>query len=261
MDNFFLQALLAGTILALAAGPLGSVMIWRRMVYFGAAVSHSALLGVAFGLLLGIAPSWGILLFCLLSGAGLYLLENNRRLSNETLLGILAHAALAAGLVIVSMLDNVRVDLMAYLFGDILALGPTDLWLVGGVSAMVLAILLRLWRPLLSVTANREIARVEGVHVDRVNLAYVLLLATLIAVGMKVIGIMLIVSLLLIPAAAARHLAGTPEQMAVIASGFGVISVALGMYASFQWDLPSGPAIVLAATAIFIVVALLWRTE
>lgn len=245
------RAMLGGVGVAVAAGPLGCIMVWRRMAYFGAALSHSALLGVALGLLLGMNVSLAVLLFCVLLGVLLFLLERQRVLPRDTLLGILAHASLAVGLVVVSFMEGLRIDLMGYLFGDILAVSAADLYLICGLSGGVLLGLLFLWRPLLSVTVNEDLAAVEGVAVEPVRLAYTLMIAVIVATGMKLVGVLLIVSLLIIPAAAARHLSPNPESMAVLAALIGCLSVPLGLYGSLVWDVPSGPFIVVVATLLF----------
>ena len=227
------------------------------MAYFGATLAHSALLGVALGFLLGIDLTTGILATCIAMAALLALLERQRFLAADTLLGVLAHVALAAGLVVVAFMDRVRVDLMAYLFGDVLAVSRDELWLIGAVSMAALATLALLWRSLLSITVNEDLAAVEGVKVGRVRLAYVVLLAAVVAVGMKLVGMLLIISLLIVPAAAARRLTRSPESMAFAAAGIGVFSTVLGLLASLQWDVPSGPMIVLTAALMFVLSLLL----
>lgn len=254
MEDFLARALLGGVGVALAAGPLGCVIVWRRMAYFGAALSHSALLGVALGFVLGINLTLGILLFCLLLASLLVLLERYQFLASDTLLGIMAHAALAAGLVVVAALGTLRVDLMGYLFGDVLAIGAGDLYVIYTLAAITLAVLALTWRSLLSLTVSEELAAAEGVPVVRVRLIFMLLIASVIAVGMKVVGMLLIISLLIIPAAAARRVAATPEQMAVGAALLGALSVVLGLWGSLRWDLPAGPAVVVAATLLFALV-------
>ncbi|MDX1432332.1 MAG: iron chelate uptake ABC transporter family permease subunit [Gammaproteobacteria bacterium] len=256
MDDFFYRALLGGIGVALAAGPVGCFVVWRRMVYFGAALAHSALLGVALGFLLGIDLSLGIFALCLALGVVLVALERQRALPVDTVLGVLAHVALAAGLVVVAFLDTLRVDLMGYLFGDVLAVGRTDLAYIYVLAAISLAALALLWRDLLAITVDEDMAAVEGVRVTRVRLLFVLLVAGVVAIGMKIVGMLLIVSLLIVPAAAARRLSTTPEQMALVAAGLGVVAVLLGLYASLAWDLPSGPLIVLAAAALFVLTRL-----
>lgn len=257
MDDFLIRALLAGLGVALAAGPLGCFVVWRRMAYFGDALAHSALLGAALALALEVNLLLGVVCFSLAVGVGLVALERQRLLATDTLLGILAHGGLAIGLIALSLLQTVRIDLLSLLFGDILAVTWADLALIGGMLAVVLGALVVLWRPLLAATVQAELAAVEGVPVAGTRLAFTLLLAALVGVGMKVVGVMLIVSLLIVPAAAARRLSRTPEQMAVGASALGAASVALGLWASLQWDAPSGPAIVAAAILLFALLAAL----
>lgn len=251
MDEFLLRALLAGLAVAVAAGPLGAFVVWRRMAYFGGALSHAALLGVALGLLVGAAPWAGVAVVVVVSALMLSGLQGVKGLSLDTLLGIVAHGALALGLIASAMLVSVRVDLMVYLFGDILAVGWADVaWLAGG-TLVIGAVLLKLWQPLLNATVHADLAHVEGVDVRRVELLFMLLLALVVALAMKVVGILLVTSMLVVPAAAARSFARTPEAMAGAAVLIGTLSVGLGLWGSFNFDAPAGPAIVVAATALF----------
>ena len=251
MEEFFLRALLGGSGVALAAGPVGCFIVWRRMVYFGAALAHSALLGVALGFLLGIDLTVGIFALCVLLAVLFVLIERQQLLPTDTLLGVLAHVALAGGLVIVAFLTTLRVDLMGYLFGDILAITDADLAVIATLAVMTLAGMAFMWRNLLAITVNEDLAAVEGVPVTGVRLTFVLMVAGVVAIGMKIVGMLLILSLIIIPAAAARRLATTPERMALLAMLFGVLSVVIGLYASLYWDLPSGPLIVLTAALFF----------
>lgn len=253
MDDFLLRALAAGVGVALVAGPLGCFVVWRRMAYFGATLAHAALLGIALGLLFKINLYLGILFVCLVVSASLLALERRRLLPTDTLLGILAHGALAVGLVVVSFMESVRIDLMAYLFGDILAVGAADLiWIYGG-GAVCLLLLVRIWRALLSATVHEELARVDGINIELVRLVFLLVLSAMVAAGMQVIGLLLIVSMLIIPPALARRFAVTPEQMAVLASVLGCVAVGGGLGMSVQWDTPAGPSIVAVAAALFVV--------
>ena len=257
MDDFLIRALAAGAGVAFVAGPLGSFVVWRRMAFFGGTLSHSALLGVALGFLWGINLSFSIFAVCALVAVILVMLEKKTRLASDTLLGILAHASLAVGLIALAVLESRRIDLMAYLFGDILATTAMDIVVIylGGVG--VLVVMAFLWRPLLSATVHEELALVEGVPVTAVNLAFMLMLAVVVALAMKVVGILLVTSLIIIPAAAARPLSATPERMALLAGGIGCLAVAGGLWGSVAFDTPSGPSIVVAAFALFVVSAAL----
>ncbi|WP_462380343.1 zinc ABC transporter permease subunit ZnuB [Pseudomonas sp. Marseille-QA0892] len=252
MIDFLFNALLAGLALALVAGPLGSFVVWRRMAYFGDTLSHAALLGVALGLALDIAPMLAVTVGCVLIAILLVTLQRRQPLASDTLLGILAHSTLSLGLVALSYMRDVRVDLMGYLFGDLLAVSNTDLaWMIGG-SALVLVLLAVLWRPLLAITVHEELAKVEGLPVAGIRLALMLLIAVVIAVAMKIVGVLLITSLLIIPAAAAQRHARTPEQMAIGASVLGMAAVGAGLAMSWYQDTPAGPSIVVCAAAMFL---------
>ena len=256
MDDFLLRALLGGIGVAMVAGPLGAFVVWRRMAYFGAAMAHSALLGVALGLLLELDLNVAVIAVCGALAVLVAALERYKGLATDTVLGIVAHVSLAVALVALAFMETARVDLFAYLFGDILAVTRLDLvWIYGG-GLTALAALVAMWRPLLAATVHEELAEVEGAPVAGVRLAFMLLLALVIAVGLKVVGLLLITSLLIIPAAAARRVARTPEQMAVIASAIGCLAVAGGLYGSLRWDSPAGPSIVVAAAVLFTAVTL-----
>lgn len=252
MPDFLLYALLAGIAVALVAGPLGAFAVWRRMAYFGDTLAHSALLGVTFGLLLGVNLNLAVALGCLLLALVLVALQQNRFLATDTLLGILSHSTLALGLVCVSLFSETRIDLLAYLFGDILSVSPLDVASIWIISTSVILVIAWLWRPLLAITVHEELAEVEGVPVAKVRTLLMLLMALVIAIAMKVVGVLLITALLIIPAAASRRLSSTPESMAIIASLLGCLAVSLGLMASYYWDSPAGPSIVLAATGLFI---------
>jgi len=259
MADFLLNALLAGLALALVAGPLGSLVVWRRMAYFGDTLSHAALLGVALGLMLDVSPTLAVTVGCIMLAVLLVTLQTRQPLASDTLLGILAHSTLSLGLVVLSFMQDVRVDLMAYLFGDLLAVSPNDLaWILGG-SALVLLVLLVLWRPLLAITVHEELAKVEGLPVAAIRLGLMMLIAVVIAVAMKIVGVLLITSLLIIPAATAQRHARTPEQMAGGASLLGLVAVCAGLALSWFKDTPAGPSIVVAAAGLFLLSFLLPR--
>lgn len=251
MDDFIWRAVLGGLGLAVVAGPLGSFVVWRRMAFFGDALAHSALLGIAIGFVLQINLTAGVVAVCVLLAVLLAVLQRRTRLAGDTILGIFAHSSLAFGLVVVSFMDRLRLDLISFLFGDILAVSPLDLgWIYGG-GVAILAALAYLWQPLLSLTVHEDLARVEGVSADRVRLAFVLLLALAIAIAMKIVGVLLITALLIVPAATARNFARSPEQMAALAALIGALAVAGGLAASLAFDTPSGPSIVAAAAVLF----------
>lgn len=259
--EFVWRAFAAGIGVALIAGPLGCFVVWRRMAYFGTSLAHNAFLGIALGILLGIQPVLGIAAAAIAVALLLVLLQRQRELADDTLLGILAHSGMALGLVALSFLEGLRVDLLGYLFGDILAVSWTDVLWIYVTTAGALLGLMVLWRPLLMVSIHPELAAAEGAPVLVVRLAFMIMIAVVIAIAMKIIGILLITSMLIIPAAAARRFASTPEGMALIAAVIGVLSVTGGMAGSITMDIPSGPAIVVAATFAFVVALLVGRRK
>ncbi|MCD2173362.1 iron chelate uptake ABC transporter family permease subunit [Rhizobium sp. C4] len=253
LDDFFVRALLAGLGLALVAGPLGCFVIWRRMAYFGDTMAHSALLGVALSLLFKVNLTVSVFVVAAVVSLALLALQRRGALSTDALLGILSHSTLAIGLVLAAFLTWVRFDLMTYLFGDILAVGPTDIVMIWGGGILVLLALAKLWRPLIAATVNPELAEAEGMQPERTRLYFMLLLALVIAIAIKVVGILLVTAMLIIPAAAARRFSNSPEVMAVVASLLGMVAVVGGLFGSLRFDTPSGPSIVVAALIIFLV--------
>lgn len=251
MINFLLYALLAGLGVAAVAGPLGCFVVWRRMAYFGDTLAHSALLGVALGVMLNTDIGLAVTSVCLLMALALVALERQGILALDTLLGILSHSALAAGLVVISQLPNIRVDLMSLLFGDLLSVTISDLWAIYAGASLGIALLIWLWNPLISITVEPELAAIEGVPVTKVRTALMLITALVIAIAMKIVGVLLITALLVIPAATARRLSSTPESMAVVASLVAMIAVICGLAASWHLDTPAGPSVVISATLMF----------
>ena len=252
MFDLLLRALIGGLGVAAVAGPLGAFVVWRRMAYFGDTLAHSALLGVALGMLFDINLNLAVIVLCVGLALVLVTLQKKHFIASDTLLGILAHSSLSLGLVAVSFLDNIRIDLMAYLFGDLLAISPQDLYWIYGGGILVLGLLTFFWKPLLAVTVNEELAQVEGYPVAAIRLLLMLLVALVIAVAMKIVGVLLITSLMIIPAATARKLSNSPAQMASVASVIGCLAVASGLWVSYQWDTPAGPSVVVCAAILFL---------
>jgi zinc transport system permease protein len=258
LDDFMVRAALAGVGVALAAAPLGCFVVWRRMAYFGDATAHAAILGVALSLTFEMSIFPGVLAVALIMALSVTALSE-RGYAMDTLLGVLAHSSLAFGLVAVSFLSGIRIDLMAYLFGDILAVSRLDLLVIWGGALAVIGLIASRWSSLLTSTLNEELAYASGLNPKRERLILTLALAITVAVAIKVVGVLLIAALLIIPAAAARVLARTPEAMAVIAAIIGSISAIGGLRAAYVIDTPAGPSIVCVAAVIFAVLGVFAR--
>jgi len=250
LDDFLVRAGLAGVGLSLATGPLGAFVVWRRMAYFGDATAHAAILGVALALAADLPVGLGTLAVALLMAVTVATLAA-RGWAMDTTLGVLAHSALAFGLVAISFVHGVRTDLSAWLFGDILAVTRGDLAYIWGGASLVAAVLIWRWSALLTATLNEDLAHASGLNPDRERLVLVLALAVVVAVALKVVGALLIAAMLIIPAAAARGLTRSPESMALVAVVIGAVASICGLGLSLWQDSPAGPSIVACAAVVF----------
>lgn len=250
IDDFLWRAGLGAGLLAAACGPIGCFILWRRLAYVGESVAHMGLLGAALGLLMGINALVGTVALAI-AAALIMARAPDRAIPAGTFVGIIGHAGLALGFVVLSMMDTVRTDLLGYLFGDVLALQNTDVIVIAAVGTAVLILTAMLWRPLLRSAAAGPIAIAEGKSSPWAQTGFLVLTAVLVAFGLKVVGALLIVALLIIPPAAARPFARTPEAMALGATLFGALAAPIGLAASLIADAPAGPCIVLAATGLF----------
>ena len=256
MIELLLPPLFAGLAVALVSGPMGAFVVWRRMAFFGDTLAHGALLGAALGLALDISLYLAVVAVCLGLAGALTALQHQQQLASDTLLGIVAHTTLALGVIAISLQEGIQVDLFAYLFGDLLAVGWQDALALWAGAILILLLMLWQWRSLLSITVSEELAQVEGVAVQRTRLLLMLLLALLIAGAIRTVGVLLITSLLVIPAASARRLTHTPAQMAAVASVLGTLAVLAGLAVSWFANTPVGPSIVVAASSLFVLTLL-----
>ena len=255
-DDFIVRAFAAGIGLALVTGPLGCFIVWRRLSYFGDTIAHSALLGVTIAYAMNFNLIIAVFVVSCLLAISLLFLQRRTSLPDDALLGLLAHSVLAIGLVLLGILSFIRIDLMGLLFGDILSVNFTDVlfvWIGGGV---VLTTLILIWRPLFAGTVNLELAKAEGLNPDLATTIFTLLIASVIAISIKIVGILLITGLLIIPASASRNLSSTPIQMAIISSVIGVCSVVIGLQTSMIWNTSTGPTILVITLGVFIITLL-----
>ena len=251
-DDFFIRALVAGIGIALVTGPLGCFVVWRRLSYFGDTLAHSALLGVtmAYSLEFNIAVS----IFFISSIIALILIQLQKKtnLPSDALLGLLAHSSLAIGLVVIGFLSFIRFDIMGLLFGDILAVNKQDLLTIWIGGALILLVLKIIWKPLFASTVNYELAEAEGLNPDRAKAIFTILLAAIIAISIKLVGVLLITGMLIIPTAMSRNLSDNPKKMVLFSIIGGMMSVLIGLFSSLEFNTPSGPSIIAAALLLFV---------
>ena len=252
LDDFIVRAIIAGIGIALVTGPLGCFVVWRRLSFFGDTLAHSALLGVLISITLDINVSLTIFVVASLVAILLLRLERTTNLAGDSLLGLISHSSLAIGLVILGFLSFIRFDVMGVLFGDILSVNSNDLLVIWIGGALILVVLSYIWKPLFASTVNYELAEAEGMKPEKVNAIFTILLAALIAISIKMIGVLLITGLLIIPTAMARNLSDNPRQMVILSIIGGLLSVLIGLYASFEINTSSGPSIVVVALILFI---------
>ncbi|WP_392563456.1 zinc ABC transporter permease subunit ZnuB [Orbus wheelerorum] len=259
MFELLLPPLIVGIALSFITGPLGSFVVWRKMSYFGDTLSHAALLGIAFGFLLNINPFYAVIFITIILAVALVYLESQQKLAIDTLLGILAHSSLSLGVIVISLMKNIRVDLMGYLFGDLLSITFTDVYFIVTGIIIVGIILFFNWNKFLFVTVNEELAFSYGINIVKTKLMLTLILALTIGLSMKFVGALIITSLLIIPAATARFYAKTPEKMAILAILMGIVSVIGGLMFSAYYDTPTGPSVVVVNATLFIFSLLLTK--
>jgi zinc transport system permease protein len=251
LDDFFIRALIAGIGIALVTGPIGCFIIWRRLSFFGDTLSHSALLGVTIGFFFDINVAFSVFLISSAIALILLKLQKTTKLPGDALLGLLAHSSLAVGLVVISFLSSIRFDIMGLLFGDILAVNEVDLLIIWLGGALILLILKIIWKPLFASTVNNELAEAEGMNPERANAIFTILLAAIIAISIKIVGLLLITGMLIMPAAMSRNISNNPQQMVKLSVVGGLLSVLIGLFSSLQFNSPSGPSIITAALVLF----------
>ena len=251
-DDFFIRALIAGLGVALVTGPLGCFVIWRRLSFFGDTLSHSALLGVTLAVSFDINIAFSV--FIISSAVALILLklQKTTNLPGDALLGLLAHSSLAVGLVAIGFLSLIRFDIKGLVFGDLLSVTKNDLIIIWVGGAIILFVLKLIWKPLFASTVNYELADAEGMRPERVNAIFTILMAAIIAISIKMIGLLLITGMLIIPAAMARNISNNPKQMVLFSIIGGLLSVIIGLFGSLEINTPSGPSIITAGLILFI---------
>ena len=252
IDDFFIRALIAGVGIALVTGPLGCFVIWRRLSFFGDTLSHAALLGVTFSISFDINISLSVFIVSSIVALILIRLQKNTNLAGDALLGLLAHSSLAIGLVVLGFLSFIRFDIMGLLFGDILSVTLSDLLIIWIGGAVIILILTLIWKPLFASTVNYELAEAEGLNPDRSKAIFTILLAAVIAISIKMVGLLLITGMLIIPAAMARNMSDSPQKMVIYSVIGGLLSVILGLFSSLEFNTSSGPSIIVASLILFI---------
>jgi zinc transport system permease protein len=252
LDDFLLRAVLAGLIMVVIAAPMGCLMVWQRLAFLSDTLGHAAVLGVGLGLMLQLEPIFGVLAVALVIVFSLSRVSSFNSALSETTLAIISHTGLAGGIILVGLLPGPAVNLEAILFGDLLATTSADLLNLLLTTVLLLVLLLRHWRAFVAVSVSREIAQAEGIEVRRIQFLMYIMIALLVAVMMKVMGVLLIAAMLVIPTTSARLFSRSPEQMVYISGLYGLFALGGGITSSFHFDWQTGPAIVVSATVLLL---------
>lgn len=246
--NFFFQFVFipwaCALLSAITAAPLGSIIAWRRLIYFGEALAHSAWLGIALALYFHLPIYLGIWAITALLILLLYLIKRSSHADGNNILGTLSHFMLALGVIALSKMENIRTDLFSYLFGDILNTNSADLALISIVCLFTLAIMYSLWQPLILLTINEDIARTEKPHIHRYEGIFLLLLGLFAGIMIQLLGLLLVMAFLIIPIQTTNRFAHTPEQCILWAAMISAITATLGIIIAYLWDFPVAPSIV-----------------
>jgi zinc transport system permease protein len=259
LDDFLIRSILAGTMMVSIAAPIGCLMVWQRLAFLSDTLGHAAVMGVGLGLLLQFPPMVGVLAVVLLIVVSLSQVVNFNNALSETTLAIISHTGLAAGLILLGFLPSDMVSIEAILFGDLLAVTLTDLGMIFITSLVLVILLLQHWRSFVAISVSREIAQAEGIQVRKVQLLLYMMIALLVAVMMKVMGVLLIAAMLVIPTSSARVLSGSPERMVLFSAVYGMLALSGGIFSSFRFDWQAGPSIVLSATGLLLVTLFIVR--
>ncbi len=259
MDDFIINAIISGIGIALITGLLGCFVVWKKMSYFGESLGHSAILGIGIGIILGINHDISIILVIVIFALLLTYLQNKEALSNDTILGILAHGALSIGIILISLSDNVNFNLHSFLFGDILIVNTTQIYSIFAGAIVIYLVIILNWKSLILSTISRDLAKSQNISNFKMDLLLTIIMAIAIAASIKIIGALLITSMLVIPPATAKQLVKNPKNMVIISTLIAILSILFGILSSYHFDIPSGPAIILISFILFFVVTLLKR--
>ncbi len=259
MEDFIFRAVIAAIGISIIAGSLGCFVIWKRMSYFSESISHSALLGVAFGLASGLGVHFGLIIIGALFAALIVVLQQRKFLSNDAILGIFSHIALSLGIVVLSIVGGTNTNYFGLLFGDILSITNSNIIWVYVVLFIIASLLIIFWQRLLLLTLNEELALAQGLNQSFYRLLFMLMIALAVSVSVQIVGVLLITSLLIIPPAIARVFASTPVSMVFQSVAVSILAVIIGLSLSMHYDLATGPSIVIALGGLFILSQLLPR--
>ena len=257
MDNFILLAIISGIGIAFITGLLGCFVVWKKMAYFGESLGHSAVLGIGIGLLLGIGDNIAVLLVIITFSLIVTYLQNKEAFSNDLILAVLAHGLLSIGIILISINPDPNFNLHSFLFGDILTVSLNEIFLIFLSAIFIYLIILTNWKALLITIISKDLAKSQNINNFKIELLFTFTMALAVAISIKIIGALLITSMLIIPSSCAKQLVNNPKNMVIISIIISILSILIGILCSYYFDIPSGPAIILTSFSAFFIINLL----
>lgn len=256
---FLQRALLAGIVVSGLCGLLSVFVVLRRMAFIGVGISHSAFGGVALGFLMALNPFWSGLFFATLVAILIEWARSERRMEEDTAIGIMFSASMALGVILLHLSKTYNVDVFGFLFGNILAVGKEQLWEVSILALAVVGSIVAFFKELVFLSFDEAMAWVSGVPVGFLRYLFALLMALTVIVSIYLVGIILVEALLVIPGAIARNISRDVTQMALVSSIAAILATVLGLGISYAVDLPTGATIVAVLSVSFFVIPLFRR--
>ncbi|AQS53508.1 Manganese transport system membrane protein MntB [Jeotgalibaca dankookensis] len=253
--GFLQKALVTSVMVGIICGVIGSFIVLRGMSLMGDAISHAVLPGVAISYLLGINYFYGAVVVGILTAFGIGAISQNSRIKTDAAIGIVFSSAFAIGIILITKAQSAT-DLTQILFGNVLHVRTSDMWITMGVGAVVLLAVILFYKELLISSFDETMASVYGLNTRFIHYSIMVLLTLVTVASLQTVGVILVVSMLITPASTAYLLTDRLSIMIVLASIFGAIAAVAGIYFSYVHDLPSGPVIALATTAIFLIALL-----
>jgi len=256
---FVQRALIAGVILALVFALLGVYVTLRQMAFWGEGIAHASLAGIALALLVGGSPLFFALIVAVIFAVSMFLLERKTKLSNDALIGVLFTSFMALGIVLLSLQKQYQPELLSYLFGNILTISTSDVYIISIVGLLIVSILLLAHRHLSLLMLDKTSAYLAGVKTETLELLFYIILAMAVVLGVKMLGVVLVSALLIIPPSIAKILARSYRSLRILSVVFAELIVIIGFFISLSLNVPSGPAIILTGSVLFLLATLITR--
>jgi len=251
---FIQRAILATVLTSIACGVIGVYVVTKKIVFIAGGISHACFGGLGLSFFLGLNPLFGLLPFSILSAFSLGFLSKKTRVSEDTAIGILWSLGVAVGVILIFLTPGYAPDLMTYLFGNILTVPASDIWLMVAIDLIILLVVILFYKEFLAMCFDEEFTKIVGVSADKFYLLLLCLIALTTVAMIKVVGIILIIAMLSIPASISRKFSHNMKTMMIYSAGIGVILSFVGLYLSYWFDLPSGATIILVMCIVYLIV-------